>query len=195
MWLAALSFRILSYLVFSTLFCPTLGLAQKPLDEIRGEATKIGAFFQSEPPLFCSKGDVPRVATSMKLVDIKQSKAHKLGEIQLYKTDSITYEINYVGFGLSSTAVFEDGPKTILVEETFSEKWKVTYEYSSVLYARDRGVPSTISVYSYSQNTKRYDALLRRYEYVEADWPRNDAIYEEGNNRVHCNAGSFVIRH
>lgn len=71
----------------------------------------------------------------------------------------LTFEIQYPGYALESVAKFRYSTYRAILEEVFSKKWLIKYEYSQE-FAEKFGIPASYTVYAYSAGTDAYDQLI-----------------------------------
>jgi hypothetical protein len=68
----------------------------------------------------------------------------------------LTYEIDYISFGLKSTVKLRVDTSRALLEEIFPEKWLIKYEYNEN-YPEYLGLPASYSIFTYSSINKQYE--------------------------------------
>lgn len=79
--------------------------------------------------------------------------------------DIIVYEVQYLLHGLTSKAVLGFKSRG-LREETFSKKWKISYQYNKQ-YPEKNQVPSSYTIYGYSGHGDKYDKLINKYSIIQ----------------------------
>lgn len=95
----------------------------------------VGCGRNSEPPLSLGRGDSGGLARRTKLTDMNQ------------KDNTVTYSVEYAGQGLASSAKLDFLTAAVL-EETFSGKWVVIYQYDDM---RNKALklPNRIAIHKY----------------------------------------------
>lgn len=130
-----------------------------------------------EPPQDFGEGKPGELVRSTKLVDLNPNE------------DRIVYEIQYPRHGLTSVAVLGFRSRA-LREETYSKKWKIIYEYSKE-WPEYHQIPSSYTIYGYSQGTGKYDRLINRYTLIEVK--PNQLFYRDTAGKIRVRDTSYFI--
>jgi hypothetical protein len=93
----------------------------------------------------------------------------------------LTYEVNYAALGFKSTVKLRLGTYRALLEEVFSEKWLIKYEYDDKNPER-LGLPAAYSIFGYSSSTGQYDRFLDKHTLQDKQW--GFLRFRSGSGRV-----------